>query len=269
MKVQMTVLALALAACCGSAFAQDDSMTNTKTYITNLIDVRGTVRVEGEIDVNAEAAANVDQDQATFGNAELNFDGDDTARVNGNALREASGNIGVNVSSGVGNAQSNDASITSLAASGDDSLCGSGGCGGGGSHHSDPAGALSTAMVFSTQTSEGNIAGAIDSYHEADLQGDALREVTGNVGVNVASGVGNAQSNGLAASVADASIAKSSSDSEQLSLANIFLGGCSDNNAMFGGNALREASGNIGVNVAAGVGNLQHNGLAIAAAPGG
>ena len=36
--------------------------------------------------------------------------------------------------------------------------------------------------------------------------------------------------------------------------------------AVLGGNALSDASGNIGVNVSAGVGNLQHNGLAIASA---
>lgn len=269
MKVQMTVLALALAACSGTAFAQDDSMTNTKTYITNLIDVGGKVKVGGEIHVNAEAAANVDQDQATYGNAELNFDGDDIARIQGDALRGAEGNIGVNVSSGVGNAQSNDAAITTLASAPADSKCKGGGPGCGGGDHDDKGGALSSAMVFSTQSSADNVAGAIASYHEADLRGDALRGVVGNVGVNVASGVGNAQSNGLAASVADASIAKSSSDSEQMSMANLFLGGCSDNNAFFGGNALQNASGNIGVNVAAGVGNLQHNGLAIAAAPGG
>jgi hypothetical protein len=259
------VLALALAAFCGTAFAQDDSETNTKTYITNLIDVGGRVHVDGDIAVNAEAAANVDQDQATFGNSELDFFGDDTARVDGNALRGSSGNIGVNVSSGVGNAQSNDAAVTTLARGG----AGEGESLNGGGHGHGHAGALSTAMVFSTQASMGNSSSAMGAYHEADLQGNALRGVTGNVGVNVAAGVGNAQSNGLAASVADASIAKSSSDSEQMSLMNQLFSGCSDNNALFGGNALRGASGNIGVNVAAGVGNLQHNGLAIAAAPGG
>jgi hypothetical protein len=35
--------------------------------------------------------------------------------------------------------------------------------------------------------------------------------------------------------------------------------------AMLGSNALYNASGNIGVNIAGGAGNLQHNGLAIAA----
>jgi hypothetical protein len=35
--------------------------------------------------------------------------------------------------------------------------------------------------------------------------------------------------------------------------------------AMLGANTLAGASGNIGVNIAGGAGNLQHNGLAIAA----
>jgi len=269
MKVQMTVLALALAACCGTAFAQDDSETNTKTYITNLIDVGGKVKVEGTIRVDSEAAANVDEDQYTIENQSIG-DGDHTAHMTDNALRNSRGNIGVNVGAGVGNAQSNDASITTLASRGgsdDDSRHGG--------HDDDrgAAGALSTAMVFSTQASLGNFATTreYDTNYRATLDGDALRDVQGNVGVNVAAGVGNAQSNGMAASVADASIAKSSADSEQLSFYNELLSACGDLDvfATFGGNALQAASGNIGVNVAAGVGNLQHNGLAIAAAGGG
>lgn len=273
MKVQMTVLALALAAVSGAAFAQDDSETNTKTYITNLIDVAGKVRVEGAIRVDSEAAANVDEDQATVANRSIG-DGDHTARMTDNALRNSRGNIGVNVGAGVGNAQSNDAAITTLASSGhgngggDDDDKNSNNGGGKGA-----AGALSHAMVFSTQASLGNYATThtYGTNYRAVLDGDALRDVQGNVGVNVAAGVGNAQSNGMAASVADASIAKSSADSEQLSLFNELQSACGDLDvfARFGDNALQAASGNIGVNVAAGVGNLQHNGLAIAAAGGG
>jgi hypothetical protein len=273
MKVQMTVLALALAACCGTAFAQDDSETNTKTLITNRIHVAGDVDVDGKININSEAAANVDQDQSTIENQSIG-DGDHTARMTDNALRNSRGNIGVNVGAGVGNAQSNDASITTLASAGN------GGGGGdddkkghddGGSKGS--AGALSHAMVFSTQGSFGNYATThtYGTNYRAVLDGDALRDVQGNVGVNVAAGVGNAQSNGMAASVADAAIAKSSSDSEQLSFYNELQSACGDLDvvARFGDNALQAASGNIGVNVAAGVGNLQHNGLAMAAAGGG
>jgi len=275
MKVQMTVLALALAACCGSAYAQDDSETNTKTYVTNLIDVSGKIGVSGAIKVDSESAANVDQDQVTAANQSIG-DGDHTARMTDNALRNSRGNIGVNVGAGVGNAQSNDAAITTLASSaGTDSKCGGGKdkCGGGDDDDSAAAGALSTAMVFSTQGSLGNYA-TTDTYgtnYRAVLDGDALRDVQGNVGVNVAAGVGNGQSNGMSASVANASIAKSSSDSEQLSFMNELQSACGDLDvvARFGDNALQAASGNIGVNVAAGVGNLQHNGLAIAAAGGG
>lgn len=271
MKVQMTVLALALVACCGTAYAEDDSATNTHTYISNLIDVSGKVKVDGAISVDSEAAANVDQDQATAGNRSIG-DGDHTARMTDNALRNSRGNIGVNVGAGVGNAQSNDAAITTLATSSStSSKCGDKGkCD---EDDADAAGALSTAMVFSTQASAGNFA-TTDEYgtnYRAVLDGNALRDVEGNVGVNVAAGVGNGQSNGMSASVADASIAKSSSDSEQMSIMNELQSACGDLDvvARFGDNALQAASGNIGVNVAAGVGNLQHNGLAIAAAGGG
>jgi hypothetical protein len=59
------------------------------------------------------------------------------------------------------------------------------------------------------------------------------------------------------------------SASEQLSEDNLQLAFWDlDDFAVLGGNALSGAQGNIGVNVAAGVGNLQHNGLSIASATG-
>lgn len=280
MNVKLSLLALAVAAVFATpamAQSRDDAETNTYTNISNHIDVDGRVEVRGRIRVDAEGAATIDQDQAAFGNRS-DGDGDHTASFGDNALNGASGNIGVNVSAGVGNAQSNDAAITnlSLAKSGggsddpDDSD--DQGLVGPADHDEDSDvrhGAMATAMVFSTQASIGNSASSEEegTFYTATLDGEALGGVAGNVGVNVAAGVGNAQSNGMAASIAEgAVIAKASSDSEQVSMMNSLDSSHGDLDliATFGGNALLGATGNIGVNVASGVGNLQHNGLAIA-----
>lgn len=282
MNVKLSLLALAVAAVFATpamAQSRDDAETNTYTNISNHIDVDGKVAVRGRIRVNAEGAATIDQDQAAFGNSSSG-DGDHTASFGDNALNGASGNIGVNVSAGVGNAQSNDAAITNLSLAKSDDGTGSDdpddsddqGLVGPADHDESRdvrRGAMATAMVFSTQASAGNSASSEEegTFYTATLDGDALGGVAGNVGVNVAAGVGNAQSNGMAASIAEgAVIAKASSDSEQVSMMNSLDSSHGDLDliATFGGNALLGATGNIGVNVASGVGNVQHNGLAIA-----
>jgi hypothetical protein len=128
---------------------------------------------------------------------------------------------------------------------------------------------MATAMVFSTQGTGGNWAetSEYDTNYIAELEGNALQNVQGNVGLNIAAGVGNGQTNGMAAAIADGAVlAKATSDSEQGTLFNTLDSDCGDLDlvAHIGGSALQNASGNIGVNVASGVGNLQHNGLAIA-----
>jgi hypothetical protein len=271
MKLQLTVLALALVA--APAFAADDARTNTRTEISNDISVRGHVAVTGKIDVNAESAATIDQDQATTANTSYG-DGDATAGAHNNAGRDAQGNVGLNIAAGVGNAQSNDVALSAV----------------------DGSRVFATAMSFNTQGTFGNRAagdGARDVNLTAAVDGNVLRDAKGNIGVNVAAGVGNAQSNSLAASVntgggsssslarggghddddhdrakPEGAIAKATADSEQLTLMNVIDPGCGDldTSATMSGNALRGAQGNVGVNIAAGVGNAQHNGLSIAVA---
>ena len=269
MKVSLSLLALALsAAIAAPAFAQDDAVTQTNTYLWNEIEVKGKVKVEGTIDVDAESAATVDQDQVIGLNRSVG-DGDHTARINGDALRRADGNIGVNLASGVGNAQSNDAAISTITRDGGNGNDKKGGDDDHDNGKKNDAGAMATAMVFSTQGTGGNSAESNEwgTNYTAELEGNALQNVQGNIGLNIAAGVGNGQSNGMAAAVADgARIAKATSDSEQGTIFNELDSSCGDLDllAHIGGSALQNASGNIGVNVASGVGNLQHNGLAIA-----
>jgi hypothetical protein len=252
MKMYKTLLATAVVSmlAIAPAFAEgDDAQIFSLTELYNGIAVLGYVDVTGEINVSSESAATVDQDQDTWGNASYG-DGDNIAHMGDNALNAAEGNIGVNVAAGVGNAQSNDAALSAI----------------------DGEDVFASAMVFNSQVTEGNFAfsSVSGTDYRATLDGDALADAKGNIGVNIAAGVGNAQSNGLAASMnSSGTLSKAAADSEQATYFNELLAGCDlDNFATFADNALSGATGNIGVNIAAGVGNAQHNGLAISVATG-
>lgn len=280
MKLTKSLLALALASLfVAPAFGQEQdedegsgATVTGSTQISNDVDVVGFVEVAGYIQIDAEAGATVTQEQVSTGN----FVGGGSylgAAVGDQALFGASGNIGVNVSSGVSNVQANDAAIASLTMNDNDDLDGlvlddEGNLVG------VRRGALASAMVFNSQDSNGNYATTDGEDEEGDtgflaaLNGDALGAVSGNVGVNIAAGTGNAQGNAMAVTVADgAAMAKATSVSEQFAYNNAVSGDDMDLDlvASFGGGALAGASGNLHVNIASGVGNVQHNGLAIAA----
>jgi hypothetical protein len=170
-----------------------------------------------------------------------------TATTGGNAATGVKGNLGINVAMGIDNAQSNDVSLASV----------------------DIGNVFGSAQAFSNQSSAGHA--RIDNFVlNASIGDGSLAGVSGNVGVNVASGVSNVQNNSLAGSMTTthAGLAKTvamvaTDDNTQAAGAQIdgrFVG-----TAMLGANTLTGATGNIGVNIAGGAGNLQHNGLAIAA----
>jgi len=125
------------------------------------------------------------------------------------------------------------------------------------------------AQIFNNQTSSGMA--KINNFNlNASIGDGSLSGVTGNVGVNVASGIGNVQNNSLAGAVTTTTpgnalttaMVATDDNSQSASMA---VKGQFQGTAMLGANALANASGNIGVNIAGGAGNLQHNGLAIAA----
>lgn len=285
MKLHHTLLAAALVALSAPAMAFDDDADIYANWnFLNSIYVIGDIDVVGRIRVSGESGALVDQDQFTYSNDSYG-DGDNSASASGNALRGATGNIGVNIASGVGNAQANDGALSSIDGGGGGG--GGGGCGPGDTCTPDSLDSLShdddvrsrgnvfaSAMVFNSQTTESNFGTDAPSgpdaqlFYTATVTDNVLAGASGNIGLNVAAGAGNAQSNGLAASVnSSGTIAKASADSEQLTLFNGAVARRDlDNTAVLNGNALSSAVGNIGVNIAAGVGNAQHNGLAIAVA---
>ncbi|MFL9991949.1 hypothetical protein SAMN05444172_1110 [Burkholderia sp. GAS332] len=197
---------------------------------------------KGSITVTGSVTQHIDTEKATTMSAGVGKD----------ALDTASGNIGVNISSGVNNAQSNDAALSNM----------------------DVGPVFGSAQIYSTQASSGS-AKVGDFNFVASVGANALANATGNIGVNVASGAGNVQNNSLAASATtDSSTAGRGRDSMQggeviasdqnCQTAAAGVTGEFTGSAMLGAGALNHADGNIGVNIASGVGNLQHNGLAVA-----
>lgn len=174
--------------------------------------------------------------------------GDLTATTGAGAGNGSAGNIGINVAEGVDNAQSNDASLASV----------------------DTGNVFGNAQIFSSQSS-GGTAQVNNFMLNASLGDGSLSNVSGNLGVNIAAGVANVQNNSLAASTtnlkdgaAPLAVAMVATDDNSQSASLSFQGSISGT-AMIGAGALQNSTGNIGVNIAGGAGNLQHNGLAIAA----
>ncbi|ODP30673.1 hypothetical protein [Pandoraea sp. ISTKB] len=169
------------------------------------------------------------------------------ATLGNGALGNANGNVGVNVAAGADNAQANNVAIASL--------------------NAQPV--YASAQVFSNQSSQGSA--KISQFMVNASVGDgALAGATGNVGVNVASGVGNVQGNNLSAAVSQGAsgwykggAANSTVQTDQV--AGMKASGDFVANASLGNGAMQWASGNVGVNVAAGIGNVQANSLAISA----
>ncbi|WP_321882083.1 hypothetical protein [Paraburkholderia bannensis] len=92
----------------------------------------------------------------------------------------------------------------------------------------------------------------------ASVGADVLRGASGNVGVNLAAGALNAQANQLV--VATTSQAEIVTQQNVHAVVKMLSGSAS---AELGAGALAGASGNIGINIAAGAGNAQSNALIV------
>lgn len=247
-----TKLFAALAGCmfAGSAFAAGDDVLMDGFIFNDYFAVTDAlVFVDGSIEVDGASSAAVDQDQASLLNL-IFGDGDMDASVSDDVARDFQGNLGINSAAGTGNNQANDAAISST----------------------DTEDSFATAQVFNSQISAANIGTDFPSGPDAQLAYDAaisddvLRDASGNAGVNVAAGQGNNQTNALAiSSNAGNDAALATADSEQASVLNVlFVLDDLDATASVSGDVARGFTGNLGLNVAAGAGNNQHNGLAIA-----
>lgn len=173
--------------------------------------------------------------------------GDQSAWITNNVIKNAKGRIGINVSTGVGNQQSNQLLIGS--GNGSSSLDND--------QKTDTVGTGSLAGVIIPGVL---YVGASSAY----VNGNVGQHVSGDVGVNVAAGALNQQANATA--VRDAcdtckpGDATANSDQSTNKFIGVTLGHMS---AYASGNAFAGASGNIGVNITNGVGNQQSNQLVL------
>ncbi len=174
-----------------------------------------------------------------------------TASLSNHVLQNAKGNIGVNVAAGDENMQANNLAVSYNR---------------GGLHAIADVGSLQAAGFIEAMTFGGS--------NDATLSNHVLQNASGNIGVNVAAGQQNMQENSLALATAPAvqSSSSSSTDPSTVDVASSQNGGFfsgsltvySDNHASLTNHVLQSASGNIGVNAAAGDENMQANNTGIA-----
>jgi len=175
--------------------------------------------------------------QGTLGAASV-FSGLNKATVQNNAFRNASGNVGANIASGAQNMQDNALAVLENV-----------------TNVSDTVG---QGQAFTISLASGG--------NNAEAMNNAFQNAKGNIGLNLAAGSLNQQSNSAVvmnlSSAADGDLGSVTSTIGQISAVtvNILSGG---NNADVRNNAFQNASGNIGANVASGIGNQQANVLVV------
>jgi hypothetical protein len=234
----------------------NNSTTNTNTSLNGNVTINGNIEIDSSAGAVVDGKQHINGNEVVFDNVDDDDDGNDANdsvvinTVNGFNVN-ANGNVGVNIASGQYNVQSNDAAISSSSSdngSGDDGSW---------------ASASTTNWQRLNDTYYGGD-GSSDSY--ADRNTATVGDVTGNgsIGVNAAAGAFNMQGNKMAiATAAETSLAKATSGSLQSVTANMIAVQDSQNISDIG---TVSGSGNLHVNVAAGVGNLQSNSLSIASA---
>jgi hypothetical protein len=250
-----------------------------KVALSSNININGDPNVNGNISIDAAAVALSNSTQNSSDNSVKNEAAvANSSNISGDVGNGASGNLGVNQASGDFNAQGNSAAIADAgsASSNDASFtfnCEWSGCGG------DPsqAGGMADAETFANQTLKGAHTTNQGTTNTANISGSAFDNVSGNVGVNQASGDNNEQLNSLAAATTSSNVyalATSTLDQEWSGnkVANdpydegCFYQQATTNTTNLSGDVLSGASGNLGLNQASGTGNLQSNSLSMAAA---
>jgi hypothetical protein len=218
------------------------------SMISNDIDVDGSAHVFGRIPISSESKAVTENSQLSIGNMPGSSFGNNYATIDGGSGNGAQGNLGLNVAAGSGNAQGNEVALSAI----------------------DSGTVFAAAQTFSMQIAGVNGSSSNHTPNNAGMH-DALNGVKGNLGANVAAGEGNLQDNQLAASVNIGATLGTATGSNQQVIAINFSGDDAwrvANEATLSG-ALGHVQGNAGANVAAGVGNLQHNSLSISVTQGG
>jgi hypothetical protein len=197
----------------------------------------------------AEATANSSTVQSTTSNTASNLErSPNRTIIESGAAEGANGNVGLNMAAGTGNLQGNSAAIAST----------------------QSKDVFANASTYANQTTTSNFTFNVDDSSNDAVLDAALSGASGNIGVNVASGAANTQSNQLSmietggSRVARSSVAvEQSSSSNQSENNSLYDSSNSANNARMVTGALSAASGNVGVSVSAGVGNAQANAMSV------
>ena len=263
-KLQSKVLFLAILGTVGMAYA-DSTTTNISNTLSN--SVSNTVKTgysssyhEGimvyevfDPRLNGLASANVNDVQKNLGNT-LNVTDPSTARVT-DSVKNITGNAGVNNASGFFNQQANNVSIASTD-------------GASGKYYYN-GGARAT-VTFEQMNHGNNFTFAEPmrgtSNDMTASVNDSVKNINGNAGVNNASGAGNQQKNDVALASADSAVlATASAGGMQLNQNTTITSYFPLNVSASVSDSVKNVSGNVGLNNAAGLANQQINSLSIAA----
>ncbi|SIQ98365.1 hypothetical protein [Marinobacterium stanieri] len=174
---------------------KEGASLSKKVHVSKHVDYKGEVDIDGRIRVDSLGMAIVDLKQETIKNESLVDRVDNNATIGDEVLGRARGNIGVNISAGDNNVQSNSAALAAADAS--------------------FAFGSADAEVFVDQTSTENVTYFIGTMNNAGISGSALANARGNIGVNVAAGAVNVQSNAFGGSVASGSMGEATSSVKQ------------------------------------------------------
>ena len=218
---------------------------------TKSLTIAGQLEIEGDIWADAAALAVINDKQANVLNETFNDKTQNSATVLESVGESASGDIGINISSG-DNIQQDNATALTVGKAGDGSLMFS-----------------VDAEVFSYQDSEFNDTDNNGTTNEATLGDSALATASGNIGVNIAAGTNIQQKNNLAVAVVDNGIlAEANVSAEQYSDHNYTTNDSTVNTSSIAGWTLSSATGRVGLNVSSGTNNQQANHMAITAITG-
>lgn len=204
-KKSAVAMAVGAFAVSGAVLAQNDN-GNTTTNVTNVemvkrlslsknLSITGEIRVRGNVEVDSSSVAVIDDKQSATANIGENYLLKNTATAGDEVMSGASGNIGLNMTSGDNNLQDNASAMTTM----------------------DPAysAGLIDSEVFVRQSAENNLTYNQGVENTASIGNSAFVNARGNIGVNVATGNNNLQKNNMAVSVGSGAIAEASVNTEQ------------------------------------------------------
>lgn len=167
-----------------------------KLSLSKDLSITGGITVAGEVAVDSSSIAVINDQQKAEGNMGQNYLLQNTASAGDDVMRNATGNIGLNMVSGDNNLQDNAAAMTAM----DDAEFEAG---------------LIDAEVFVQQTNQSNSTYNQGVENMASIGSNAFMGASGNIGVNIVTGNNNLQKNNMAVSVGSGALAEASVHTEQ------------------------------------------------------